>query len=104
MSYDPSAPTRGVCDWPSCAASYDVVAVMDGRERAPGWRAHRGFDLHMCGEHSPLVWGPDGRWHLATGSTGTSCSCGSVLEPDGPTLGDLAAAYLRHIVAATQAA
>jgi hypothetical protein len=86
------------CAWPDCGAFYDPLAVMEGRQEAPGWRRHSGFMLSMCAEHAVLAWGPDYSRHRATGSTGTACGCGGTLDPTGPTLGHLAAAYVRHLV------
>jgi hypothetical protein len=86
------------CAWPDCGAFYDPLAVMEGRQEAPGWRRHSGFMLSMCAEHAVLAWGPDYSRHRATGSTGTACGCGGTLDPTGPTLGHLADAYVRHLV------
>lgn len=101
MSYGPVGTTDRLCDWPACPASYDALAVMEGNARAPGWRMHRTFGLHMCGEHAPLTFGTGDGPHCPRLDHGTSlaaCSCGAQLTTERRTLGQIEDAYCMHLI------
>jgi hypothetical protein len=89
--------TLRACDYPTCAASYDAVAVISGLARADGWLQLPSYSLHMCGEHSG-IW-REGR-HVpgrANRTGGGICSCGAVLALAPSTLGTITNEYLAHL-------
>lgn len=107
MSYsdNPATPTIRVCDRPGCAERYDALAVMDGtaKDFRPGWRGAY-LMMHMCPDDSWLWVGPDGtdgphrpRLDHEHGTGTTRCSCGTQITTVQTSLGDTAAAYVRHL-------
>ncbi|MFC4048315.1 hypothetical protein ACFOY4_01355 [Actinomadura syzygii] len=86
------------CDWPSCPALMDAVAVMSGEPGAPsGWMRGTMLDLRMCPDHVD-VWNDHAHvpaWTAVGVDRTMACSCGTPLP--GRAVGDITDTYCAHL-------